>query len=528
LLPSAAGRAENVIRIGYGEGAPGDTGIEVMVTAANDVPIHGYSLAFTYPSSDLELEEISIAGTHMSVVSPDFVAPGIDNSLGIGILGVIFSFSEPVTPKELPPLDENSNPRIIARLVFNVRPDTSGGVFPLSLNDGIGHPASFNRFTRAGLSVKPRLEDGTVKVAGGNVLTLDKKIAFPGATTNLPILAYAQHPQPLDGFQIGLGYDKSALTLTSATHAGTSLGVELQNKIELFTWAVLEDQGTTRARAEVGTLFDYSRPYEGQRLSPSTQSPTAQSLVKFTFDVLEGADATAQYQDILLENTFRPGRIDNRFIVGDVSLDPELNHGKVYFSEGNLVGRVTDSVTFQAVPGVKVMTDPDKLSATTGVNGTFRFQGLPPGKYALVLSASNFYTNRLERTAAGSEIMVLGSGADSSAGDLPIYRIPPWEAPRNPFLRGFVNKDNNVDLSDAVFVFQFLFLGGPSPQCRDAANVNDDSSVDISDGVYLLNFLFLGTAAPPPPFPSRGQLPGEACSLDPTGGSLGCVLSNCP
>jgi hypothetical protein len=94
-------------------------------------------------------------------------------------------------------------------------------------------------------------------------------------------------------------------------------------------------------------------------------------------------------------------------------------------------------------------------------------------------------------------------------------------------VRGFVNSDGRVDISDSVFLLQYLFLGASSPQCLDAANVNDDSRVDISDGVYLLNYLFLGKAAPLPPFPSPGQLPGEACSLDPTGGALGCVQSSC-
>ena len=47
-----------------------------------------------------------------------------------------------------------------------------------------------------------------------------------------------------------------------------------------------------------------------------------------------------------------------------------------------------------------------------------------------------------------------------------------------------------------------------------AADVTDDSAVDISDSVYLLNFLFLGGSPPPPPFPTPGE--------DPTPDDLTC------
>jgi hypothetical protein len=61
-----------------------------------------------------------------------------------------------------------------------------------------------------------------------------------------------------------------------------------------------------------------------------------------------------------------------------------------------------------------------------------------------------------------------------------------------------------VDLSNAVLVLGFLFLGGRSPACLEAADVHDSGMADLSDVVYLLNHLFLGGAAPPPPFVEQG------------------------
>lgn len=65
---------------------------------------------------------------------------------------------------------------------------------------------------------------------------------------------------------------------------------------------------------------------------------------------------------------------------------------------------------------------------------------------------------------------------------------------------GNVNDDagGSVDLSDLIYFVNYLFLGGPAPNCLAAANVNGDAgcSIDLSDLIYLVNYLFLGGPAP--------------------------------
>lgn len=65
---------------------------------------------------------------------------------------------------------------------------------------------------------------------------------------------------------------------------------------------------------------------------------------------------------------------------------------------------------------------------------------------------------------------------------------------------GNVNDDagGNVDLSDLIYLVNYLFLGGPAPACPASANTNGDvgCNVDLSDLIYLVNFLFLGGPAP--------------------------------
>jgi hypothetical protein len=82
------------------------------------------------------------------------------------------------------------------------------------------------------------------------------------------------------------------------------------------------------------------------------------------------------------------------------------------------------------------------------------------------------------------------------------------------FVRGDANKDSEVNLSDALGILGYLFLGTKTPACLDSADADDDGIVELTDAVYLLSFLFLGTAQLPPPYPVAGT--------DPTVDSMFC------
>ncbi len=70
-----------------------------------------------------------------------------------------------------------------------------------------------------------------------------------------------------------------------------------------------------------------------------------------------------------------------------------------------------------------------------------------------------------------------------------------------PYIRGDVNDDERMDISDAVFILQYLFNNqdGKRLQCPRTADVNSDNKIDITDGVSLLRYLFQGGPAPPDP-----------------------------
>lgn len=92
------------------------------------------------------------------------------------------------------------------------------------------------------------------------------------------------------------------------------------------------------------------------------------------------------------------------------------------------------------------------------------------------------------------------------------------DAPK--FQRGDCNDDGDTDLSDAVCILGWLFLGAEAPGCIAATNTNGDAKPDISDATYLLGHLFLGGPSPAPPFPGcgPGTLPPDegSCETPPT------------
>jgi hypothetical protein len=64
------------------------------------------------------------------------------------------------------------------------------------------------------------------------------------------------------------------------------------------------------------------------------------------------------------------------------------------------------------------------------------------------------------------------------------------------FLRGDATGDRIIDISDVVYLLNYLFAGGPAPVPLAAGDANCDGVVDISDVVYLINYLFVGGPSP--------------------------------
>jgi len=75
------------------------------------------------------------------------------------------------------------------------------------------------------------------------------------------------------------------------------------------------------------------------------------------------------------------------------------------------------------------------------------------------------------------------------------------------FVRGELNGDGDVDLSDILVLLGFVFLGQEAPSPLEAGDMNDDGELDLADALYALNYLFQAGPAIPAPFPEPGPAP---------------------
>ena len=62
-----------------------------------------------------------------------------------------------------------------------------------------------------------------------------------------------------------------------------------------------------------------------------------------------------------------------------------------------------------------------------------------------------------------------------------------------------------MNISDPLKTLDILFQAEPEGRCRKARDANDDGAINISDPVYVLNFLFAGSVDMPQPFPQLGR-----------------------
>ena len=61
---------------------------------------------------------------------------------------------------------------------------------------------------------------------------------------------------------------------------------------------------------------------------------------------------------------------------------------------------------------------------------------------------------------------------------------------------GDANGDELVNVSDAVYIINYVFSGGLAPEPLESGDVNCDSRVNVSDAVYVINFVFSGGMPP--------------------------------
>jgi hypothetical protein len=81
---------------------------------------------------------------------------------------------------------------------------------------------------------------------------------------------------------------------------------------------------------------------------------------------------------------------------------------------------------------------------------------------------------------------------------------------------GDANGDATVNVSDAVYIINYVFVGGGAPVPLACGDANSDGTVNVSDAVYIINYVFVGGGAPDNCSPgSVNWTDGDCCPFQP-------------
>ena len=57
---------------------------------------------------------------------------------------------------------------------------------------------------------------------------------------------------------------------------------------------------------------------------------------------------------------------------------------------------------------------------------------------------------------------------------------------------GDANCDGSVNVSDAVYIINYVFAGGNPPDPMESGDCNCDGICNVSDAVMIINYVFAG------------------------------------
>jgi TolB protein len=71
-----------------------------------------------------------------------------------------------------------------------------------------------------------------------------------------------------------------------------------------------------------------------------------------------------------------------------------------------------------------------------------------------------------------------------------------WPSWGRTCILGDADSSGTINVSDVIYLINYLFRGGPAPEPRIAGDCNNDGRVSVSDVVYLINYLLKGGPEP--------------------------------
>jgi len=170
-------------------------------------------------------------------------------------------------------------------------------------------------------------------------------------------------------------------------------------------------------------------------------------------------------------------------------------------------------------PGDSVLTSSDRIGTFGGTRVRLRLERRGEGLrfFYSVDAGRHWIAGELSSEVRLPSELYVGLVASGRTANAPaLARV--CELGMSPletdFQRGEANADGELNLSDAIFAVEYLFMGGEAPSCLKSADSNDDGDIDLADPIYLVGRLFLGGPEP--------DAPTNACGVDLTVDDLSC------
>ncbi len=193
-----------------------------------------------------------------------------------------------------------------------------------------------------------------------------------------------------------------------------------------------------------------------------------------------------------------------------------------------------DGMDFQAIAGnITTEEDPNGMNLGNGITGSsggwiegifdlsqFAYQDVLLGFYYVtdeIFYEKGFYLDDVYPLTRFQASVLLADSLDQKSyfvsrkcSDVYYYKAKARDAQNQEsiwskrirvavgldFIRGDTNSDDNVSLSDIVYLINYLFKQGSAPEPLHSGDANYDGNVSLSDIVYLINYLFKGGPAP--------------------------------
>ncbi len=175
--------------------------------------------------------------------------------------------------------------------------------------------------------------------------------------------------------------------------------------------------------------------------------------------------------------------------------------------EGATIRPRLGSCSFSVVPDVTPPAIPTGLTAEAGdgvvtldwndnTEDDFDYYSLSRnGSVIAGVLIDSAYTDEAVENGSTYSYTVTAVDAGGNESDSSAAAEATPEALGGGQIPGDYNQDAGVDISDAISVFGYLFLGREEPVCPAGLDFNGDSALDLSDGIGALNWLFQGGPA---------------------------------